>query len=352
MTGKCERTGLVRRKTAGFAVALAVLGATSSGVSARQDGSVVATPAVRADQAGNSNHYRWITLGTMGGPRLSLDRAQPANLLLNGTQAHLIDAGDGAATEAFAAGAQFQMLRSIWISHIHFDHIGGLSAVLGLRLQVRTMTPLTIFGPPGIKGIVDDLIAAMRPSAELGYGVPGEVPLDPAAGIKVVEVNDGSVVNFDGFTVKVARNCHCSFPPGSAGDLKFRSLSFRFDLPGRSIVYTGDTGPCDSVERLAQGADLLVTELIDIEDTVNKMRLWYPDIPASELDKMEEHLRTHHLTTAEIGRMAASAHVGEVVATHIAGGGNAKAIADGGYVAEIHRFYNGPVTVAKDGEAF
>ena len=53
-----------------------------------------------------------------------------------------------------------------------------------------------------------------------------------------------------------ASNSHYTFSPGSAEVAKFVSLSFRFDAPDRSIVYTGDTGPSENVERLARNADL------------------------------------------------------------------------------------------------
>ena len=53
------------------------------------------------------------------------------------------------------------------------------------------------------------------------------------------------------------------FAPGSAEDRNYKSLSFRFDLPGRSIVYTGDTGPSAAVETLAKGADLLVSNFVE-----------------------------------------------------------------------------------------
>ena len=36
------------------------------------------------------------------------------------------------------------------------------------------------------------------------------------------------------------------------------SYGFRFDSPEGSFVYSGDSGPCASMERLAQGCDVLV----------------------------------------------------------------------------------------------
>lgn len=297
--------------------------------------------------------YEWVTLGTMGGPMPSATRAEPANLLVRNGSAHLVDVGDGAATAMVVAGADFRELRSIWISHIHFDHIGGLFGALGLRLQTRGTEPLTVYGPPGTRAIIDGLIAAMQPSARSGFGVPGEVPIDPGASITVVELDDGDVVTLDDFTVRVASNTHYSFPPGSDNERDFRSLSFRFDLPERSIVYTGDTGSSDKVTALAQGADMLVTELIDVEATIANLRHRAAQLSPEEAANMERHLREHHVTTTDIGMMAGAAGVGEVVVTHLAGGG---AVREPGaadrYVREIGSHFSGRVRVANDQDRF
>ena len=102
--------------------------------------------------------------------------------------------------------------------------------------------------------------AAAAPPAAVAGSRPDEAPEDT---VEVTEIRDGARLSLDGFTVTAAENTHYSFPPGSDMDKRFDSLSFRFDLPDRSIVYTGDTGPSDAVTALARGADVLVSELID-----------------------------------------------------------------------------------------
>ena len=48
--------------------------------------------------------------------------------------------------------------------------------------------------------------------------------------------------------------------------LAYKSYSYRFEIPDRVFVFTGDTSPSDAVAELAQGADLLVTETSSCED--------------------------------------------------------------------------------------
>ncbi len=331
-----------------------ILGVTATSACAQAKSAPSKQPApVAAPAERQSGHFDWFTLGTMGGPMPSVERAEPANLLARRGEAHLVDAGDGAATAMIRAGANYRDLRSIWISHIHFDHIGGLYGVLGLRLQTRTTAPLTIYGPHGTKAIIDGLIAAMRPSARSGFGVPGEVPIDPATGITVRELNDGDQITIGDIKVKVAENTHYSFPAGSEEGRLFKSFAFRFDTPDRSIAYTGDTGPSDKVVALAAGADLLVSEMIDIDATMGAMRRRAADMSAEDAANMETHLRTHHITTADIGLMARKAGVKSIVVTHIAGGGAAgQPNAAARYTQEIRQHYSGNVQIAADGQKF
>jgi ribonuclease BN (tRNA processing enzyme) len=191
-------------------------------------------------------------------------------------------------------------------------------------------------------------VAAIRPGAVAGYGVPGEVIIPPENTVEVIEIRDGAHVSLDGFTVTAAENSHYSFPAGSDMDKRFDSLSFRFDLPDRSIVYTGDTGPSDRVTALAKGADVLVSELIDGQVAGSLV----PPANATEaankrFEVMKQHLSTHHLTPEQIGKMASEAKVGRVVITHLVPSRKPDVTTES-YVAEIHKSYSGPVEIADD----
>lgn len=310
----------------------------------------VAQTATGSQQADSAPVYSFVTLGTQGGPMPSMERSEPANLLIKPGAAYLVDVGDDAMTRAIGAGAQFPWMRGVFISHLHFDHIGGLFAVLGLRHQTKTNTPFTIYGPPGTKQLVAGLLAAMEPSARSGYGVPGETYVSPGQNIKAVELDDGAVVTLDDMTVRVAANSHYSFTPGSAEAKRFRSLSYRFDMPDRSIVYTGDTGPSAAVEKLALGAELLVTEMIDLDETLARIAQRAPAMTPETAAQMTQHLSTHHLSPRQIAELATRAGVGSIVVTHIAGGPAPNSALR--YVSEISMRFSGPIVIANDMERF
>ncbi len=308
-----------------------------------------AAPAPRA--AAEVPADRFITLGTHGGPMSNPDRSQPANVLTIGNDAYVVDAGDGTVQQMAKAGVKLPQVKGVFISHLHFDHTGGLAALLGLRLQLRVKGKLPVYGPPGTKDLVEGLISEMRPAATVGYGIEGQSYDDPAGTVEVFEVADRQSISIGAMTVKVRQNSHYDYKPGSDMDRRFKSVSFRFDTPSRSIVYTGDTGPSSAVEELAQGADMLVAEMIDEDAVVGRVRRSAPNADEAVIRNMVQHLTTHHLTPTEVGKLAKAAGVKSVVVTHLASSNpNGRALL--GYLRDIGTVYSGPVIIADDLDEF
>ena len=311
-----------------------------------------AEPAAAQGDAGlQTPSGTWITLGTSGGPVTNPKRSQPANLLRYAGKDYLIDVGDGTAGQIAKAGVQSRMIDGVFISHLHFDHTGGLAAILGLRFQTTARDSLTIYGPPGTREMVEGLLASMVPGATANYGVAGAPPVDHRAGIEVVELRGGDSFALDGMNVTVAANTHYSFPQGSDLAQRFQSLSYRFDLPDRSIVYTGDTGPSSAVEALALDADLLVAEMMDIPLTIERMRMANPGMPEPILQSMQTHLSEHHLSASDVGELARRSRVGTVVVTHFSGWDETDA-RHAKYLQQIGEAYDGAFVIANDMDAY
>ena len=94
----------------------------------------------------------------------------------------------------------------------------------------------------------------------------------------------------------------------------FPAFGYRFDTPGGSVVFSGDTGPCENVVRLAQGADILVHETIDVDALMSRLtRL--PNYGA-----IRNHLASSHSAPEAVGAIAKRAGVGTLVLSHLVPG--------------------------------
>jgi ribonuclease Z len=214
----------------------------------------------------------------------SARRGLPALLLRAGGDRLLFDCGEG---------TQQQLLRSIglpeidsvYLTHFHLDHwLGLLGMVKTFDLRARER-PLTLYGPPGLRALVE----SMRPViGRTGY---------PLA---LVELEPHAEVRCDGYVVAAfpvdhrARAYGYAFAeddrPGRFDTAAARALGIAEGpdfgrlqrgeqvgdvlpeqvvgpvRPGRRIVISGDTRPCQTTEVYAHGADLLVHEATFLED--------------------------------------------------------------------------------------
>ncbi len=261
-----------------------------------------------------------------------------------------MDCGEGVSEQLIQAGIDLRHVHEIVLTHHHFDHIGSLFALLGRNMMLQRHVPLNIYGPPGTRPIVDGLIAACDVPCEIGFGAPGQTLPHPRDFVVVREITPGDVLDIDGIRVSCCENTHYRDEDqfGQDGPL---SLSLRFDAPDRSIVFTGDTGPCRNLESFAKGAQLLVGEMIDVDYIMEQIRKKNPDMSQERIGMMRRHMLEHHLDPEQLGELATRAGVDHVVAVHLPFGAVGEEVVQR-YEARISATFAGDVTVAGDLDRF
>lgn len=276
---------------------------------------ITASSAASHAAAPGTEPERFITLGTGAGPRPDPERAQPANVLLADGRVILVDVGDGATSQLGKAGLTMESVTDVFLSHLHFDHTGGLFALLSRRYQILTPGKVHIYGPPGTKATVGALLAAIQPAAASAGNITGQDNRPAPNLIEVTEIADGWAGSLGAIKVRATSNTH--YVLAAATDpTRLDSFAFRFDTPQRSLVYCGDTGPSENIEALAKGADILVCEIMDPDFSLARLKAARPDISAAAYAAISAHFHRQHISPREVGLMANRAGVRTLALTH------------------------------------
>lgn len=157
---------------------------------------------------------------------------------------------------------------------------------------------------------------------------------------------DGLVFRDDRVRVTASENTHYHFAHGSAAYGKDKAYSYRFDTADRSVIFTGDTGPSEELAKLADGADVLVSEVVDV-DAMIKFMVETMHMPEKAQAAMRFHIEQEHLPPEEVGKLAAKAHVKAVVLTHLSPGLDAETDASR-YTDGVRKYFSGTVIAGRD----
>lgn len=323
------------------------------GIAAVTCGALVALAAcsfgneARAQSSAGETGTRLITLGTAGGPLPQKKRAQSANLLIVRGRLYLIDSGDNVTRRMVQAGADFLKVDKIFITHAHSDHTMGLPTLLVSEWEYQRRAPIDIFGPPGTESLVRGAIQYLTPNAEIRWSEGKRTPM--ASIVHGHDAAPGVVFQNEDIKVLAVENTHFHFTSDSPGYGKYKSYSYRFETPGRTVVFTGDTGPSDALTELAKGADVLVTEAgvpDELVDLYKKNGSWQKRSP-EEQKAFLYHMTQEHITPEEIGKMAAKAGVKMIVLSHLLPSANPDDDYQR-YVDATRKYFSGRVVAAKD----
>ena len=195
-------------------------------------------------------------------------------------------------------------LDAVLLSHLHPDHyfdISGLYVVWKYHPS-GPQERIPVYGPAGVAR-----------QAARAYGLPKEPGMSAEFDFREY---DDAPIRLGPFTVKAVRVVH---PVPAYG--------MRVEVGGRTLAYSGDTGPCAALVDLAKGADLLLAEAAFVEGGDNPADL--------------------HLTGTEAGRAAHDAGVGRLVLTHIPPWHDREVA-----LAEARSTYSGPIELAVTGATY
>jgi len=261
-------------------------------------------------------------LGT-GAACPSIDRNVSAIALQREGETLLFDCGEGTQRQMMRYGASFSF-REIFFTHFHGDHVLGVTGLLRTMGLMDRTEPVTLYGPKGAERILGGVIS---------MGIErNKFP------VEIVEVRPGDTLSRKDYDLVTFETIHRAdtigwalaeherlgrFDPDKARDLgipegplwgrihKGEAVTLEDGRvvhpeqlvgptrPGRTVVYSGDTRPCDGVRAVSHGADLLIHEA------------------TFSSEEAARAVETGHSTAREAAEIAKAAGVRQLVLTHI-----------------------------------
>ena len=188
----------------------------------------------------------------------------------------MFDCGPATTHKLVKVGLFPTQIDYLFFTHHHFDHNSDYPCFLLCRWDqsIGKERPLQVYGPPPTRWITERLIGSDGAfshdwKARVGNPVSQRVHVNrggslprPEPCFHINDVGPGRVIEHNHWTVTAARANH--------GEPLLESLAYRVDTDEGSIMFAGDTGPCESIGKLAHGAHILVVNCWDHQETMEK----------------------------------------------------------------------------------
>lgn len=184
----------------------------------------------------------------------SATRNHSAYLYRLGTTTLLIDCGDPVGRSYKATGLRYDLIDTLFLSHLHADHVGGFFMLMqGMWLE-RRRKALPVFLPDGA-------IQPVRQMLHTGFlfdeVLPFRLKLNPLEAGQPIAVKKAQVTPYPTSHLEGLKR---RFAGKYAAD--FRAYSFLIETPGLRIAHSADLGCAEDLTPLVtKPLDLLVCEL-------------------------------------------------------------------------------------------
>ena len=193
-----------------------------------------------------------ILLGT-GTPVLDSDRMGPSLVIQYEDEVIIFDAGPGLVRRAKKSELNHKLLTVLFLSHLHSDHTSGLPDFMFTPSVLGRPGPVKIYGPPGTRDMVENIEKAY--AQDVHIRVHGNEQGKAKNYVyEVIEIESGKIYKENNFQIIPFSVEHGEWP----------SFGFRITTPDRTIIYSGDTKPCDNIIKYSKGCDVLIHEVYGI----------------------------------------------------------------------------------------
>lgn len=282
-----------------------------------------------------------------GSPMPDATRAGPCLGVLAGTRAFVFDVGSGGARNLGAMGFPTQRLESVYLTHLHSDHIDGLGELLTISwIGGSRSTPTPVRGPVGTQEVVDGFNAAYRLDSTYRVAHHGTTVANPngfggaAEEISIPAGPGGQLVILDEEDLKITaiRVDHAPIEP---------AFGYRIDYKDRSISISGDTIYQPRFVAASEGVDVMLHEALDVE-MVEAIGSKLDERGLTNPAKIFSDILDYHTDPEEAARAAQEAGATSLIYYHIVPQLPVK-ILESVWLGDSRSIFDGKITVGQDG---
>lgn len=292
----------------------------------------------------SDSRFEIIFCGT-GSPQRREDRGQPCLGIVAAGKFFLFDAGQGTAQRLNQFRAPLQRLDTIFLTHLHSDHMSGLGETLHNGWLYGRQHLVEVVGPPGTEKVLAGYQQVYEDDIEERQRVLGSEYLDTRSGMgkaRDVRIDDEgatTVYKKDGVLIEAFRVDHPDWP---------YAYGYRVSFKGKLVVISGDTAYTPAFKHHAQGADILIHEALNVDLMA---------MLASALDKQDtgmdparmKRISKVHTPTDLVAKTAQEAGVKKLVLTHLIPPIPASRPVERFFSRGMGDIYEGEIIVARDG---
>lgn len=284
-----------------------------------------------AQGAPNLGPDRIVLLGNKGGASIRGYSPSPScSLIVWKGAPYLVDAGYGVTFKLIEAGFPLAALRYLFITHHHSDHNLDVGPLLYNAWAAGLRTQVDVYGPAGVDALLNGAWAANKADIEARMAAEGRP--DVRKLVRSHAFGEGELMRTGDVVVSTLRNKH---PPMT------ESFAFKFQLGGKTVVFSGDTTYFPPLADFARGADYLIHEAA-FEPALEALAQRNPNAEA-----LVRQLKASHTMADDVGRIAKAAGVKTLVLNHFVPGDDPSLTAEA-WIQAVRREFDGPVIVGRD----
>lgn len=273
----------------------------------------------------------------------------------NDNKWYLFDCGEGTQIQILKSSLSISKLDTIFITHLHGDHVYGLFGLITSRMLDKITKPLTIYGPKGIKDLISTVVDTSF--EHLGYE------------LIINEIYAGAEIIFDKFKVTVlpllhSVECFAYYikendksnkinqkklindglnPCALYGEIKkgkdvefngkkYKAKDYLLEpILGQKVIIAGDNANPEILCPYLENLDLLIHESTYTQEIFDNMETKYM-----------------HTTAKNLGITAQKYNIKNLIATHI----SPRFTTNEPILNEIQKYYKGNTFVANDFDEF